>query len=77
MWDQDAYRVFEWSGPATSVELRGDLTAVMDRLYGQLLRAWAWARGRGDMLRQRPTESQAMWVRHFEGRLSDLLAGQK
>ncbi|MFE9656998.1 hypothetical protein [Micromonospora sp. NPDC006431] len=37
---------------ATSVELRGDLTAVMDRLYGRLLRAL----GLGDMLRQRPTE---------------------
>ncbi|WP_130337714.1 hypothetical protein [Micromonospora kangleipakensis] len=38
---------------ATSVELDGDLTAVMDRLYGRLLRPL----GLDDMLRQRPTES--------------------
>ncbi|MEU4556526.1 AlbA family DNA-binding domain-containing protein [Micromonospora violae] len=38
---------------ATSVELSGDLTDVMDRLYARLLRPL----GLGDMLRQRPRES--------------------
>lgn len=38
---------------ATSVELDGDLTAVMDRLYARLLRPL----GLGDMLRHRPSES--------------------
>lgn len=38
---------------ATSVELRGDLTPVMDRLYGRLLRALSL----GDMLRRPPTTS--------------------